>query len=1067
MVGLNLREHDDFTGLNRDVDSVRAEDVPVQSGAGINADTGLPTTPYNTNRGAAGTTDVEAPQITPERTPASMLESFSAGVGEQAQDFYKAIRENMVYEPDPSYNSKQDLERATKLNMVRSEEDMQWLGKANSAAAFEDRLERLQEKYESNEVRSDNFWSGIAGSLLDIDTAIGVVSGGVGTIAKVGKVGKAAIAGSTALGASTAVVASAGDSTQLDSVDKGLMIASSVLGGAFAVTQSKRGIKATTSSDVGSTATKPLGDIVEDELETLMKQSVPEEQVYAKVNAGSVDIPISRPQYDADGNMLLPKGSLERQWQAQGQSVADQNMYYLKGDTENPLFRIVSSPAYTQGDDVPSLARTLEAKGDVALAEFEEAVERAAIADYGTSKVLGRLVGKEHQQAIQNVSLDMYEGAQLIDAKVIELSQSGIKVTDETILRWVDELEYTDAVKDGIRTYIKSGYAKERFNVAKQTGLIDETADVIVERSTYMPIQHSYDRVHALLKGGDEVGKRKAIENFYGKQVAEMYPNLLTGIRKADGTMVKLTPSDLGKTFLKNMKLRASNSSTVKASGVTGDVVVDVLTDLGGIAAEEAVQLAAKIKKAGQNKQSGVKNFRRRISWDFSLKGELPDGSLFSMKDLIEAQPMMTLNEYNRRISGRSALAKYGLTDEVIEANKLKVLDDLPEGVSRAKASKFYDNMISVAKGEPVGERLPDVVQNSMIAARSIVLAGSGMYQAVELATQIQKMGVLRSVPHLISGMRPMFHGMKSYTKQEAKELNEMLIGYGMSPDRWKRIYTQHGDDFNVTSSFSETMGYLGQSTNFLNGSEFIKRYQIGLFADITVDAFKGAANGSESSIKYLKDGMKFSDELVDLVSKEYKVHGSNVNAWDADIRLAMEQKVLHEMDNVALKMNHGEIPDFMQYSTFGKVIFPFMSFVWGAHNKILRRTYVRDGVAGVAMVMAVQFPLAMMVAQLRQLMNTGDVYDLDNEQDTKDFLGKTITAMSSLGLFGIPYDVIMNEGKNLGSSTVFTPLQKAFGLSSAITSEDGASFRDFKEATPLNPILPLNLFMTAIEEED
>lgn len=779
-------------------------------------------------------------------------------------------------------------------------------------------------------------------------------------------------------------------------------------------------------------------------------------------------IPLSRTLYDADGNELMPKGSMEREWQAQIQSAWDLALHYTQ-DINHPFMKLLASQ-YSLGDNAPSLARTLESRGDVRLAEFERDLDIAAKEIYGTNSWLGRFGSKSHANSIRQVGMDVYEQMQRLDQFVLEQSAKDITMTDAEILAHVDALNVHDGVKRAMRTYIESGFATTKYDELARSGVVTEDAlELITRRSTYMPVAHSYTRTRLFINdAGDAAAvaaREQAVRLFLGKQIADMYPALRAGITTSKG-VIRMSAESLGKRFMDNAKVRESSPSAVRTTGVPKDDLVDMMVDQG-VELEEAKQLAVKISDQ-RSAASGFSNTRRRISWDWNAKMTAPDGTTFGMRDLVDENPMGTLNEYNRRVSKRSALATYGFKDRTsLDKAKQEILDKLPKGTDHAKAVKFMDDTISAAMGNPVGDSIPATLRSMQTVASSMLLAWSGLYQAVEAATQVQKLGLLRSLPAILPAMRPMFKGMGSFTVSEAKDLEKAITGQMMSPDRWRRIFTQHSDDFDVTNSFHEGVQYYGQSTKFLNGSEFIKRYQIGLYAKVITKAFEGASKGVALDIKFLQKKMRMSDELIDAVSKEYKAHGDNINAWDADARLAMEQKVLSEGDNLALQILHGEAPDFMDYTAWGKFLFPFMRFVWGAHNKILRGTYIRDGAAATAMVMAVQFPLAVMVAQLKRASAGEEPYDIDDPADLKDLIRSTATAMSSLGLFSVPLDIILSEGRNLGSVSVFAPITKTYGLGSAIASEDGASLRDFKENTLLNTPLPLSLLMIGFEEED
>ena len=179
-----------------------------------------------------------------------------------------------------------------------------------------------------------------------------------------------------------------------------------------------------------------------------------------------------------------------------------------------------------------------------------------------------------------------------------------------------------------------------------------------------------------------------------------------------------------------------------------------------------------------------------------------------------------------------------------------------------------------------------------------------------------------------------------------------------------------------------------------------------------------------------------------------------------------MEQKVFHEGDNLAHVVHHGEVPSFMEYSQVGKIIFPFMRYLFAMQQKILRRTHLRDGTTGVALVLAAQFPLAVMVAHTKRAMNGDKPYDMDNPEDVKMFIRSTLNGMSGLGSMTYPIDIMMSGGQNMGSTIALAPIGKMVGLTEGIITGE-ATARDFKEATPFNTILPVNLLLAALNDED
>lgn len=845
----------------------------------------------------------------------------------------------------------------------------------------------------------------------------------------------------------------------------------SIEGGAVKGSKSFDGASINTSAGKASTVpptTQTLDDMIEEEITST---SAPTSDTVASIDLGGGGKVNFKLVNDSDMPEKIKKSWVVRsEIAAKMQSVADEMFYMLRGDLDDPMSRLVSSAVYTLGDDVESLAHAIQAEGAVRLQEFEMATEKAAKELYGTSGILGRIVGKEHTKNQRKAFNQIYEGLQRVDQQVLTKLDDGIVVTDEDVLKLIDDLDTPQVIKDAMVTYTKSGYATNVYDHMKRVGLLDDDSlKGLPRRSTYVPLQHDYSRVKNLIDAGGEaskVARHKAIAVFFGEQIQKTYPSLIKGITRLDGTVVRLDAETLGNKFISNMKDRVDQTGAVRTTGVARNDLHDLMV-AHGIPTDEAAQLVLKVA-AKRELRNGGKNLRERIKWDWFKYGKMPDGSEFRMVDLIDEHQFSKLNEYNRRISKRVALAKYGFKDRAaLDEGKTRVLDNLPEGMDRGKAAKSLDNVINAVIGNPVGEAIPEAMRSLNAVAGSFLLAWSGLYNTVEAAVQITQVGLLRSVPHLLPALKPMLKGMNKYTVSEAKGMRDIITGMAMDEGRWKNIFTQYSDDFNVGNSFHEGVQYMGQSARFLNASEFVKRWQIGMYAGVVTKTIGGAAKGSAKDIKFLKENMRMHDELIQHITTEWNKHGDNINAWDADVRIGMEQKVLHEMGNHAISLQHGDTPAFLAHTSWGKMILPFMTFVWGAHNRLLRRTYVRDGALAVAMVLAVQFPLAMMVSGLKRASSGEEPYDLDNPTERKEFVQSLLPSMSGLGVFSIPMDIILSEGRNLGSVAAFAPIGKTMALASAVASEEGATFRDIKENTPLNVPLGISMLMTVLEEDE
>lgn len=807
-----------------------------------------------------------------------------------------------------------------------------------------------------------------------------------------------------------------------------------------------------------------LDDLVEAEIQSI---STPTPSTVVSIPVGSSRINLSSPLQGDGTELKLPKLSVEHHAVAALQSAADEMFYYTKGDPEEAMNRILASP-YTQGDDVVTHANAVLRGMEIKLVPFEQSIEKATKELHGTTSLFGTLFRKDHNKRLQQTAMDVYSELQKIDQVVVEAAGTGKTLSNVEIHALIDATSNPDAIKASMKTYVDSNIAGEMYDHIKRVGLMDDDAlEHIVRRPTYVTTKHSYEAQKRFIDV-DTVstsGRRLAVANFFGEQITKMYPDLMRGIKGTDGKIINLKTDAIGAKFMDNMKVRSENPNAVRTIGVSKDELYDMLTSQG-LDDSAAKALAVKLTQT-RSAQHGEKHLRRRIDWDWNKTATAPDGTVFGMRDLVDQNAYHTIVDYNRRMSKRVGLAQYGFKDaQSLQDAKSRIMDNLPAGANHNKARQYLDNVINGALGNPIGADMPDWVRSMNTVGGSILLSGSGLYNAIELGVQVQRLGLLRSIPHLAAALKPMVKTVGSYSKAEAKTLHDTLVGKMMSTDRWQNIMTHYADDFTIEGGFHESVQYFGQSTRFLNGSEYIKRYQIGLFASVFVDAFKGAAKGSPNSIKFLKEGLRFSDELLEKTTQQFNKYGDNIDGWDADIRIAMEQKVFHEGDNLAHVVHHGEVPSFMEYSQVGKIIFPFMRYLFAMQQKILRRIHLRDGNVGVALVLAVQFPLAVMVAHTKRAMNGDKPYDMDNPEDVKMFIRSTLNGVSGLGSMAYPIDIMMSGGQNMGSTIALAPIGKIVGLTEGILTGE-ATARDFKEATPFNTILPVNAWLAALNDED
>lgn len=997
--------------------------------------------------GSANTADLLVPeqqlQDATAREEAGLFETATAAVAPTARDWGNAIYESYKFTPDVLYRPDADAQEFFNEYQITNQDEVAYINAANSYEDMEFRKRRILDRRDDQQKIADNPITGVVASMFDIDAAAMLVPA-VGEVAGAAKLGR--IAQRTANAAIGAGGAYAINSALEDKSTR---------------TQTERDLDSLTFGLVGFMSPikykpKELDAAITKEMADIAAQNTAKADEIGSVGTTNLfnhqmKVPISQP-IDTS-KLMVPDWAKSNKTVAALQSSADYMYHITHGDMDNVVNKILAAPR-TQGDNVPYATAPVQALLEAKLTSVEQAIEKAAIALKETSpnRGFGR---KKHTQAQYEVGEQFGQAMQRLDQTVVDRLDAGLKVTKEDIAALIDEQAIPNEIKDIQRAYVNSGFAEEALSRAKQVGLLENLDDAAAlhSRSTYMPVKHSWERMNNLMKSGVT---REEIATFIGKQIKQMYPDFDKALAKSQKAKFVLTEKQLGLNFIENQEKLALGLSEVQTAGLTKDQMITLLRK-SGVDDENLNRIADVIYKGTQDAGTGVaKPFRKRMRWDFNAVGESASGRQFTMGDLVDGNAYMNLTDYTRTMSKRIGLAQYGIkTTNDLDQALAETMKNLPKNVSVEEARRFLQNVRAQALGHPMGEAVPETVRSLNTIAGATFLSNSGLYNTVDLVTQVAKMGLLRTLPEIKKGFSNLINPMKKMTKGEATDLYDVLTGMLSTDGRWRNITTRYADDFEVTSGIHEGIQYYGQSTRFLNLSEYAKRFQIGLIGGTFVNAFKNAAKGSAKDIAWLRNDMKFSDELVKGVQEQYKLHGGTIDLWDNNIRMAMEQKVFYEADNLAHTIRGGEIPAFMEHSSVGKIIFPFMSFAFAMQQKVLRNTYQRDGGAGIAMLAAVQLPAAVLVGMAKNVKN--------GKEPDEDLAKNSVNALSMLGSFSYPLEIIINGGLNSSSATL-APIANAATLGKK-AAEGTLDMRSIKGATPLGSFTGLDLFITAIEE--
>ena len=780
----------------------------------------------------------------------------------------------------------------------------------------------------------------------------------------------------------------------------------------------------------------------------------------------------------AELQRIHPTGSPAQQvaknkWIAKFQSTADELNWLTRGDTNTVVNKLYSNPAINNGDDVVSAQNVYLNNYETRLMGIEDSLKSAVAATGTRDNPYTRWTGK-YREATQQVSADFQVAMQKLDAEALAYYSANGKVPDRVMYtQMIEQLPHHPSMKKLMNDYIDSGFATKIYDDVYDRGWLtrevtDPTTGVkttvngmddVVRRPSYMNLKHSYDKIEHSVNVR-KVATMDEMADFIGHQIAKMYPDLLNP-KNAAKTFV-LSERQIGQHFIQTQANSARSLSDVSSTGMNKTQIADILTQVGGMTNKEAGVVAKRMFDEMHAKGTNTpKNLRRRIEWDWSAKMRTSSGHELTMRDIVDDSVMGNLEDYARSTAHRNGMADYGLNSVSELENLLEsYLSKLPEGTNVQQARQFMQNTRDVILGRAIENNpVPEGVRSAQAIADLFLLANSGLYTFMDIATQMQKVGVIRSLPAMKQGMKAMFNNLSKFSATEAKELEDILTGRLLAGSRFKNFTVRYADNFEVSAGIHEAAQYYGQTARFLNLSESLKRFQVGILSSVYVNNLKGAMTGSAKELKFMKDKLKMSDTLIKEVQQEYAKHGTKIDNWKNSTRIKYEQKVFHDADNLAMNVHRGEIPAILEHSQVGRIIFPYMRYAFGMQNKVLRRTLNRDGATGIAMLLAVQIPTAMLVA--------ASINTRKGEQYDKDMLALTLRSMSALGSLNYPMEIALS-GITGGGVTAVAPFSKTYNLGKEVISGGGDgefSWRQAKVNSPVNAAVPLDILLLALEE--
>ena len=693
--------------------------------------------------------------------------------------------------------------------------------------------------------------------------------------------------------------------------------------------------------------------------------------------------------------------------------------------------RLLADPVHDNYDTVIARAVTHKRRGETSLHILDETLGDVVREYYGGGSRLSQF--NPLQRAAQNraeraAQRDFSTTLMRVQALEDDAIAAGNKFNLNAALNRVAPNE---GIKRAVREYVDSNFAQEHMQAMKRTGV--RGADELQAREVYSPLRWDYNAVLAATRRGIPLDE---IARWFGSDLARRFPDLINGNR---------TVESLGSEFLRTQK-EIHSGLHGRLQGTTRESLEAMLTNRG-MSTKEATALTDKLYNTSLDRGK-AHNLHRRNRWDMQ-KQYAYQGQVYTLADFADHNIMENLHTYNHMISHREALAATGIQGESdLRSLFQQIIDNAPEDANTEGIKTFLNNTTDQLLGRAVGEYTPPWMRNSTIIGSALHLSNSGIYNAMDLMTTANEIGMRQMITKSVQALPEVFRDISKLSKSEAARLKDVLAADVLAEGRLKNFVTHFDDNHTVNSgTFSSAIANAAQSVKYLNASEHLRRWNVHIIASAYEDMIQGAVQGNKKFAEYFKS-IGMSDELMGKIRKEIDTHGMLVNKWDADVAFDTQRYMSMASDNLAMTVHAGEVPALLEQTVTGKVIFPYMRYAFAGNQKILRRVNARSGLAGVAMLLAAQAPLSAMLAATINVTN-GKEWD-DN---------LAIVAMrtaTSLGYISLAIDPIASGGFT-NSAVVLSPLTNTLRLGKALVNED-SSLYDVTNNVPFMGVSVLNM---------
>lgn len=509
-----------------------------------------------------------------------------------------------------------------------------------------------------------------------------------------------------------------------------------------------------------------------------------------------------------------------------------------------------------------------------------------------------------------------------------------------------------------------------------------------------------------------QVGLLQELESVMGKTAVR--DQLAASVLKSNPTMTLDTAKAVAYAMIERAKSKVNltEQPNVHIDSTSRDALKGMLARSG--LPEEDIDKAIAMLGTGSNDAGKPPMLKYRVKLDYSMPlgtGTQTIGDLFS-------HDLATLYEnYNKNISGRMALWKVGLQRQTdIDKAWKEIAESITDPKVKADAKYLFDGTVGYLLGSPVGERVAEAMRTLMAMNQAVALGSAPVWQTLDYFKIMAQHGagttlaaMLRSVPEA----RALWKELRAATKegrQLALDMDEVLTAQIASDIRMRPILDVYEDGFSVGKSpWAHRAELARDATPFLSGQKYLHFHQAKTIASMSVQIVRKAADGDAKAIKAMQRYGVSSAQLAKF-KQQFDQFGTAPDKWDRGAWLEMNTALLRMADDSVLRMQLGEIPAFAQFSSLGKFLFTFRSFTLAAQNKVLLSTMKNDGAAGVAMLLAYQYPMACMAVAANMAINN------DPNLSQKEVVKRAFGYVPVMGLGSELLGILSGSQRGFGS---------------------------------------------------